>query len=65
MVMEHFKSLLLAFGRICDAFCGFIRKIRASPFILATQFYLDPNHCDRIAANAEVLIAPQKPICIG
>ena len=36
VVMEHFKSLLLAFGKACDAFCGFI-----SSFILATQFYPD------------------------
>ena len=62
VVMEHFKSLLLAFGKVCYAFWGFIRKIRASSFILATQFYLDATHCDRIAANTEALIAPQKPI---
>ena len=36
--------------------------IRASSFMLATQFYLDVTHCDRIVANTEAFITPQKPI---
>ena len=36
------------------------RKIRPSSFIVVAT--LDVTHCDRIAANTEALIAPQKPI---